>query len=459
MRKSLLSHPTRTLCSLLAALFIASTHAQEKPADFSTQVPLTISGQGPWYCLELPLAVQLGARQADLSDVRVFDATGQAQAYALTQNDARQREPQTPVAVKWFALYSASDASDKAPGIRVQRSASGTLVEVQPQDDIEAGDEVLRGWLLDTGAIKAPLEQLILDWNNERQGFQRFSIEASDDLQHWQSWGDGQVARLSFADEVVEQREVTLPGRPAHYLRLLWRSPQSAPMLTSAQLISANPDNLPQPVVWSQPLAGTTSKPGEYSWQLPNALAVARIKVEISQPNSLAPVMLSGRNDAKLPWQNMGGGLLYRLTQNGQDVLQNELHLPGLPIQQIKIEVDERGGGLGSKAPQLSIAVRAIQLVFLAKGPGPYTLAVGNSDAKAASLPLSTLIPDFSPQSLLTLGTAQLAAVPVVVARPAAMQATGRDWKRIGLWTVLLLSVSFLGWMALSLLRAPSTKS
>jgi hypothetical protein len=58
--------------------------AQEGPADFTTQVPLAVSGNGPWYRLELPLAVQLNARQADLSDVRVFNAAGELQAYALT---------------------------------------------------------------------------------------------------------------------------------------------------------------------------------------------------------------------------------------------------------------------------------------------------------------------------------------------------------------------------------------
>jgi hypothetical protein len=52
--------------------------AQDKPADFATQVPLSVSGEGPWYRLDLPLVVQLNARQTDLSDVRVFDAAGDA---------------------------------------------------------------------------------------------------------------------------------------------------------------------------------------------------------------------------------------------------------------------------------------------------------------------------------------------------------------------------------------------
>jgi hypothetical protein len=461
MRNLFLSHQltfTRAVLGLCAVL-ATSAHAQDKPTDFATQVPLTLSGEGPWYRIELPLAVQLGARQADLGDLRVFNAEGQAQAYALTQGEVQRRENQMPTPVKWFALYNTADASDAVPTVRVERSASGTLVEVQPQGEIEAGEEVLRGWLLDTSAIKAPLEQLILDWNSEREGFQRFSIEASNDLQHWQSWGEGQVARLSFADELVEQREVALPGQTARYLRLLWDTPHSAPTLTSAQLISASPDSLPLPLVWSQPLIGSTPKPGEYSWQLPNDLAVERIKVDISQPNSLAPVTLSGRRDASGPWQTMGGGLLYRLTQNGQDVLQDELQLPGHPVRQLKLDVDERGGGLGATAPQLRFAVRATQLVFLAKGAGPYTLAVGNATVKAANLPLSTLIPDYNPHAPASLGAAQLAATPVVIASPPPPTTTGPDWKRIGLWAVLLLGVVFLGWMALTLLRTPPTKS
>ena len=443
----------------LCAALVTPVQAQEHAADFATHVPMTLSGNGPWYRLELPLAVQLAARQNNLADLRVFNADGQAQAYALTQAPARRLDNQAPIPVKWFPLYSSADTDDKAPNVRVQRSASGTLVEVQPQGQIEAGKDVLRGWLLDTSAIKTPLEQLTLDWSNERDGFQRFSIEASDDLQHWQSWGEGQVAKLSFADQRMEQREVVLPGKTARYLRLLWDTPHTAPTLSAAQLISANPDSPTLPLVWSSALAGSSATPGEYTWQLPTALAVERIKLDISQANSLAPVTVSGRSDSKGPWQAVGRGLLYRLTQNGQDVVQDELPLPGYPLQQLKLEVDERGGGLGATAPSLSFAVRATQLVFLAKGAGPYTLAVGNLTVKAANLPLNTLIPQYDPSAQATLGTAQLAAVPLIAVSPPVVAEAGPDWKRIGLWTVLLLGVMFLGWMALSLLRAPAAKS
>lgn len=436
-----------------------AANAQEKPTDFAMQVPLAVSGDGPWYRLELPLTVQLNARQTDLSDVRVFNGAGEPQAYALARTTARASDSRSLTDVKWFPLYNAADDTERAPSVRVQSSANGTLVEVQPSSQLEAGEEVLRGWLLDASAIKAPLQQLILDWTSERDGFQRFSIEASDDLQHWRSWGNGQVARLTFADERVEQHEVALPGQSARYLRLLWSTPQSAPTLTSAQLESTR--SLSLPLVWSQPLAGSTVKAGEYTWQLPMGLNVERLQIELSQPNSLAPVSLAGRRDSSLPWQPMSSGLLYRLTQGGQDVLQNELQLPGQTVQQLKLTVDERGGGLGAEAPTVKYAVRATQLVFLARGAGPYTLALGNATAKAANLPLSTLIPDYSAAKLASLGTAAVDETAAVAPTSTVTSTSQVDtnWKKFGLWAVLLLSVLFLAAMAFSLLRKPPEKS
>ena len=444
-----------SLSGLALWLLCSAAYAQETPADFAVQVPLAVSGNGPWYRLEVPLAVQLSARQADLSDVRVFNAAGEAQAYALSRQPAQRSESRHVADVKWFPLYAA-DTQEALPGVVMKSTSEGTLLEIRPSTP--QSQQVLRGWVLDASAIKAPLQQLSLDWSREQEGFQRFSIEASDDLQHWTPWGDGQVARLSFADERVEQHDVNLPGQSARYLRLVWQG-QAAPMLTSAKLVSATSSSLPLPLVWSQPLAGTRLKAGEYSWQLPSGLNVERLRVELNQPNTLAPVTLSGRRDSQQAWQPLSNGLLYRLTQNGQDVVQDELPLPGQVVTELKLQVDERGGGLGVEAPALRFAVRATQLVFLARGEPPFTLALGNASVKAANLPLTTLIPDYSAERFKTLGQAKVGGEAVVkTAAVAAAPDAGADWKKLGLWAVLLLGVAALGGMAYSLLRKPQAK-
>jgi hypothetical protein len=442
---------------LLAALLLAPwAVAKEQAQDYATRVPLTLSGEGPWYRLELPLALHFAARHADLRDLRVFNAEGEALAYALTLGDAQSSEQRQQAAVKWFPLLG-EVAAPGAPAIRVQRSTSGTLVEVAPEAAGSA-TQVRRGWLLDASAVDLPLHRLQLDWSSGSEGFQRFSIEASDDLQHWSSWGEGSIARLSFANERIDQREVELPGRKARYLRLLWQAPQQAPTLLAANLISISSSEQAPALAWSAPLAAQSDRPGEYSWTLPLSLPLQRVRFSLPQANTLAPVSLASRRDGKLEWQPLAHGLLYRLPQDGREVRQDEIELYGTPIQQLRLRVDERGGGLGPDAPHLQVALRSTQVVFLARGSAPYQLAIGRPGAQSAALPLGTLIPGYEPARLASLGLATAPqSVPAAVEAVAQQARSQADWKRMGLWAVLLAGVALLGGMAFSLLRKPQT--
>lgn len=456
--KGIFASKRRLLVGLAASLLLPLAVAQDAPADFTTQAALTLTGEGPWYRLQVPMALQFAARYADLRDIRVFNAEGQAQAYALTLGRAEQQVQVRQTAVKWFPLHGAKDGSAEAPGIRVQRSDGGTLVEVLSETGGKPEQQILRGWLLDASAIEAPLEQLQLDWSSDSDGFQRFSIEASDDLQHWQSWGEGQIARLAFADEQLQQRRVNLPGQSARYLRLLWLAPQQAPQLLAAELSSSDRQAKAAHMVWSAALSVSSSKSGEYTWELPLALPLERVHISLPQANTLAPVTLYGRRDGTLQWQVLNRSLLYRVPQGGKESLQEHIELYGAPVQQLKLVVDERGGGLGSSAPQITVGLRATELVFLARGTPPYQLVLGNQAAQAANLPLSTLIPGYEPARPNQLGVASVAVATAATAEPQAPVAAATDWKRIGLWAVLLLGVGLLVLMAMSVLRTTQAK-
>ncbi|MGL4317755.1 MAG: DUF3999 domain-containing protein [Pseudomonas sp.] len=441
---------------LCAAVLVAPWVQAEQPADYAVQVPLQVSGNGPWYRLELPMALQLAAEHADLRDLRVFNAEGEALAYALTPASALPSEKRQEAALKWFPLMGAADQA--APAIRVQRSTTGTLVEVTPEVQ-GAGEQVRRGWLLDASAFDQPLHRLRLDWSGAEDGFQRFSIEASDDLQHWSSWGEGQVARLSFANERIDQREIELPGAKAHYLRLLWLTPQQAPTLLAAQAVSIEQPAAQSPLVWSAALPGQPGKPGEFSWELPLSLPLERVKIDLPQANTLAPVSLAARQDGSPQWRLLARGLLYRLPQDGQEVVHDQIELYGQPVRELRLQVDPRGGGLGTQQPQLQVAMRASQVVFLARGSAPYRLAVGRADGQSTALPLATLIPGYQPERLAALGSATVPAVLPAELQPQVAQQVATDWQRIGLWAVLLAGVALLGSMAFSLLRKPSSAS
>ncbi|KPE34946.1 hypothetical protein AOA73_15230, partial [Pseudomonas aeruginosa] len=67
------------------------------------------------------------------------------------------------------------------------------------------------------------------------------------------------------------------------------------------------------------------------------------------------------------------------------------------------------------------------------------------------------LIPGYTESKRATLGSASLGE-PLEVAMAVAAPAPGSDWKKIGLWAVLLLGVALLVIMAMSLLRSSPNK-
>ena len=438
-------------CLLLGLSLSAQVQAGETLQDYRHSAALQLSGEGPWYRLELPFAAHLAAGHGDLRDLRVFDSNGQMQAYALIPGRSETVQQEQEHGVRWFPLRGRADAQE-IPALRVERSTTGTLIELRGDAPAASGQQ-LRGWLLDASAIDAPLVRLNLDWSGAEDGFQRFSIEASDDLQHWRSWGEGQVARLSFADERIDQRQVELPGQRARYLRLLWHNPPQAPQLQAVTLRSQRQAQQAAPLVWSEPLSAQTNAEGLYQWQLPLALPLERLRIALEQSNTLAPLRIEARSSDQGTWRPLVSGVLYRLPEAGREVVNDELALPGWPLQQLRVQVDARGGGLGVSAPRLQVALRATQLVFLGRGEPPYRLALGNPSAQSAALPLHTLIPGYQPERLVSLGRAEWVE-PLAVALESPVGA-GRDWQRWGLWAVLLLGVGLLALMAASLLRRP----
>lgn len=452
------SRTPATLLAICCAWLPLPTIAADRLDDFAAQATLALDGDGPWYRLEVPMAVHLAAAHGDLRDLRIFDADGQTLAYHLGSGREEYRETRQQTAVTRFPLYARRN-SQEVPEVRIRRGEGGTLVEVAPQIRQDPEAQQLRGWLLDGSAVQDSLQQLVLDWDEqEGEGFQQFSIEASDDLQHWRAWGTGQVARLAFADERILQAEVELPALKARYLRLLWLEPRQAPNLRSATLISVRGDRQSAPLNWSEPLAAGRTGSGELIWELPLALPLERVRIEPIERGTLAPVRLSGRADVSQSWRGLASGVLYHLPEQGVERLNDELTLPGQLVRQLSMRVDPRGGGLGSE-PRLRVALPAAQVVFLARGTPPYTLAVGNPRLQDQSLPLTTLRPGQS-GGLSDLAMARVEGSVRLVAAgqqpDGGAAAGGIEAKRLGLWVVLLSGVGLLVMMSLKMLRKPA---
>lgn len=483
-----LSSVLHTACALLlGTVGMTVVYAKESPADFSQKVPLTLSGEGPWFSLNIPLDVQAVTNKADLRDLRVFDAQGQPQAFALITDNAQQTTSTAKEAeVRLFPLRRPVTAGAPQPDIRIEQN--GTIVEVRTHANAASTDgpaQKLRGWLLDASKLDFPLERLRLNWSSADEGFQSFSIEGSDDLEHWIPWGSGQIARLAFDGERLDVSEVPLPARRAKYLRLLWPTDLAAVELKSARLLGSTRTTQPAPLLWSTPAAGRPAeKDGDLRWTLAQALPLQRVRIVLAPElkNVVVPVDLAGRDTTNINhsarptsssqrnevyWSPLARGVVYRLPIDGRTTQVDELEIKDpQAVRELRLRVDSRGTGFGGQPPMLSYAMNGSRLVFLAQGQAPYQLAYGNAKVQAANLPLSVLIPGYSESKPPVLGKAELSAATVVTANAAAIAAANtatkaqaenvaqvQDWKKIGLWSVLLLGVGLLFLMAMSLVK------
>ncbi len=120
--------------SLMALLLVLATPvlAVEKAEDFAWQATLQTPVTGPWFQLDLPLPALLAARHNDLRDLRVQNAQGQFLAYSLVQPAAEYRQAEQSHGVRWFPLQAEQAPTGLPPGLRIESTSTGTLVEVQP---------------------------------------------------------------------------------------------------------------------------------------------------------------------------------------------------------------------------------------------------------------------------------------------------------------------------------------
>ena len=71
---------------------------------------------------------------------------------------------------------------------------------------------------------------------------------------------------------------------------------------------------------------------------------------------------------------------------------------------------------------------------------------------------MTTLIPGYQPQRLQQLGTAEAQLPADSIKQQEQAAASDSNWKRWGLWLVLLVGVGLLALMAVSLLRRPGAE-
>jgi hypothetical protein len=453
------------LILLLGATTAALAASAVTPQSFAHDTRIELTGTGPFYQLVLPMAVYRGIEHNDLSDLRVFNGQAEVVPHALlrpTTTSVTQAK-ETPVPI--FPIVGSQDPQE-AMALEVKRNQDGTLISLRTSTAAAKPAGLVRGVVLDTSRIKGDIRALHLTIGASTTPFHALSVETSNDLQQWRSLNsDAQLVRLEHAGQRIEKTTVDWDSPADKYVRVLWQSPDTAPAITSASVLTEQTAFNRAPMLWSDPLSPQVSKNDTYEYTLPGRLPLEQLRIGLAQPNTLAPLHLQrfipGRS-RRHPggWESLTQTVVFRLDSPQGEVTSPDITLNHPAVDRLRLVVDGRSGGLGNTPPTLQIGFVPHILVFLPRGVGPYTLAWGSPSIKDAALSVSTLVPGYRPDQALAASPAVLPSL--VRSEPSSGENAARVAETAGapktlskgvLWVVLMIGLLVLAGMAVLLVR------
>ena len=163
----------------------------------------------------------------------------------------------------------------------------------------------------------------------------------------------------------------------------------------------------------------------------------------------MAPVAIQrlvvdhGRRRERSFWQSLAQTVVYRLNSPEGEIRSPEIVLNSHSESQLRLAFDARGGGIGNVPPTLQVGFVPQQLVFLARGEGPFVLAWGAAKVENAALPVTTLVPGYGADKKLaaspaTLQAGQSMTPAVATAAVATASEIPQETRKALLWSCLL---------------------
>lgn len=460
------------LCALVSAAAFAAEDALV-PHDFAWGREVDAQRGSPLQTLLLDLPIYRGSVGPGLADLRVWNGAGEIVPHAIRPLVDPSEQKGALVSVPLFRVPEGSALARNPVGsvrerdVDIEVAADGAIVRVSTdRPPADAGRQPPSAYLIDLSQLaeqERAVEALSLTLAPEPAEFaMALRAEATDDLVHFEPIAArAAVARLDQAGHRIEQSEVAFRAITRRYLLL--SGAQALPVEVTAVRARLAPVIDPPPRqrerIPGERAPDERSGYGEYVFDLGGAIPVDRVQVDLPAANTVVEAELYSASEASGPWLHHFSGVLYQLDHRDGALRNAEIAVPAIRMRYFKLAVAEKGGGLGGGVPALEVAWMPEQLLFVARGSGPFALGYGRAQVEgsrfdAAELIDSALPPGADPRRDLPRETATLGPVRAV-GDPSVLEPRREPpaAKTVALWGVLVGSVAIVVALSVRLLR------
>lgn len=429
----------------LLLTFLTSLALADAPDNYHHLMPLLPQHEGGQHRLVLPADVYLHAEQPNLADLRIFNASRENLPFAFSSEPADPPVKPAQQALNWFALPD-PDTRGENMHLTVKLQPDGTLTASHNHTPPVSGQA--KHYLIDASQLKQPAQALEINTDDTQGALHHLTIEGSDDLKNWRTLADHApwLDLHSGSGQLTLKRVEFAPAR-YKYFRLSW---DNNPVAIRQVIVETAADNAPAQY-FQHVLQIGQHQPGsaDYKFEIPPSICLERLRLILPQADSIASVSFFARQTEQESWQSVTTATFYRINRDSSEIISPAHALSGTRVRYWRVHLDRYSTALPATL-QLEIGWRAHQLVFLASGAAPYTLAFGNGNAKSASFPLSTLLPSYRTGDELKLPVATTGTLTSRTPEGTSFmeKLQNREWKPLLLWAILIIGVALLGWMA-----------
>lgn len=463
----------RTMAALAMAVALVPASAALAAGDpnlmqsYAVRLPLTVAAGASLQRVTLPAQVLVNVQSPALNDLRIFNAAGQPVSMALS--DAVQTPPESArTTLKAMPIMGPSESKNGTAlstlSVRIDEQQGQRSVHIDSGGNATAGGQSVVGALLDARAVADPVAGLLLDVDLPLAQPITFIIQSSTDLKNWQPLAETVLYRAEGADGAnganaasnqLGSDHIALPGADLRhrYLRIGWADADgntAAVTVRSATLTTVHDASTTARVTATVGNA-LLANAHEVRFSLPFAAPAAALDIKPAGDNVLIPIRVLTRNDRSEPWTVLANSVVYNMTAAGKPQRNGVIELNGPTGREIRIEADKNTAGFAA-APTISLLFDTAQVVFLANGAAPYTLAAGRADTASPYLPLSSLMPGYRAGQENSLPRASVVALGDTVVA-AGKSDDSLPPRSIVLWAVLAAGVLALGLMAWTIMK------